>query len=465
MEMAFFDNFKSSLSYRTIYRLCHLICTLATAFFILYCLYQYSLNNDVSQVTYKEFHHTEENIYPSLTVCFKNIFYEENLNRYGLNNSIQYYSRYLEGDYWDDRMSEVDYDNVTKRIDSYLLGIGMWTPDWTPFMYGHRLASTSAKNDSANVVHRDDWKPKFYTSYKGSSKKCLTVDIPYSQGRKVWTFGAVFDSTIFPMSIRPSYYQFGVKVHYPGQVLRHQMLKYVWKERNTNSSRHLAMKFKIQKLEVIKHRETGIQACNKNWKEDDESMMLQEIKKIGCKPSFLEIGTNFPICKSQVQLKMFAEFNASNYKPPCKSIQKILYSYDENEPLEEWVEQWMGQINKVFGVAIEFTDGTYMEIEQVRDYGIHDVVGDIGGYLGLFLGFALLQIPEGLFTIASWVHNLVYGKTEKVEPEMSTIQQIKFEYRHENLERKNEIEMIRKELKMLRSKQLNYPLDLVSNDV
>ena len=34
----------------------------------------------------------------------------------------------------------------------------------------------------------------------------------------------------------------------------------------------------------------------------------------------------------------------------------------------------------------------HMEIRQVRDYSIQDVVGDIGGYLGLFLGFSFFDV-------------------------------------------------------------------------
>ena len=99
--------------YRIAYQFYHLICTLATVFFLLYCLYQYSLNKDVSQVTYKEFHETEDNIYPSLTVCFANIYLDKRLERYGVNSSYDY-SRYLVGDYWNDQMNEVDYDNVNR---------------------------------------------------------------------------------------------------------------------------------------------------------------------------------------------------------------------------------------------------------------------------------------------------------------------------------------------------------------
>ena len=36
----------------------------------------------------------------------------------------------------------------------------------------------------------------------------------------------------------------------------------------------------------------------------------------------------------------------------------------------------------------------YMEVKHVRQYNFESLVGNAGGYLGLFLGYALLQLPE-----------------------------------------------------------------------
>ena len=121
-------------------------------------------------------------------------------------------------------------------------------------------------------------------------------------------------------------------------------------------------------------------------------------------------------------MKIWATFNFTHYQPPCKSIQKILYSYEELNDLEEWTDGWPNEMDRLFEVILEFTDGTYMEIEQVQDYGPQDVVGDIGGYLGLFLGFALLQIPDMLFTVVTWINDIIHKKSRQVEPEIDKIQ-------------------------------------------
>ena len=106
----------------------------------------------------------------------------------------------------------------------------------------------------------------------------------------------------------------------------------------------------------------------------------------------------------------------TDYIPACQSIQKILYTYQEFKIIEDWTQEWLDEIDSIYEVLLEFQDGTYMEIQQVRDYSIQDVVGDIGGYLGLFLGFAILQIPELIFRIYFWIDGVLSKKQLSINP-------------------------------------------------
>ena len=36
---------------------------------------------------------------------------------------------------------------------------------------------------------------------------------------------------------------------------------------------------------------------------------------------------------------------------------------------------------------------TYLEIKQIRAYSFPSLVGNVGGYMGLFLGYAILNFP------------------------------------------------------------------------
>ena len=146
-------------------------------------------------------------------------------------------------------------------------------------------------------------------------------------------------------------------------------------------------------------------SCNRNWQKYDEEIMLEKIKDVGCQPFHWMKITNAPLCQNQKQMKRFTQFNITEHKVACQSIQKILYNYEEFEILEDWTDGWINEISKMFEVLIEFQDDIYMEVRQMRDYGIQSVVGEIGGYMGLFLGFAILQIPELIFNIYCYTKN------------------------------------------------------------
>ena len=50
-------------------------------------------------------------------------------------------------------------------------------------------------------------------------------------------------------------------------------------------------------------------------------------------------------------------------------------------------------------VKVNFMTSNYKEITEVRAYGIQALVGNAGGYVGLFLGFALKEIPKKFFIL------------------------------------------------------------------
>ena len=44
----------------------------------------------------------------------------------------------------------------------------------------------------------------------------------------------------------------------------------------------------------------------------------------------------------------------------------------------------------------------YKQIERIRAFDVQSMVGNAGGYIGLFLGYALIQLPDALASIFRW---------------------------------------------------------------
>ena len=56
-------------------------------------------------------------------------------------------------------------------------------------------------------------------------------------------------------------------------------------------------------------------------------------------------------------------------------------------------------------VKINFKNRFFKEIKEVRAYNLQALIGNAGGYIGLFLGFALKEIPTQLLILFRMVTN------------------------------------------------------------
>ena len=52
-----------------------------------------------------------------------------------------------------------------------------------------------------------------------------------------------------------------------------------------------------------------------------------------------------------------------------------------------------------FYLQLVFQGNTYKIIEHVKDYTFQTLIGTVGGYVGMFLGYSFLDIPSLIKTI------------------------------------------------------------------
>ena len=164
--------------FRCLFRTFCLLTTLSMSF---YCAYKYHLDEDVSIITYKHFHDSEDGIYPSFSVCFYNPFKVEELEKHGTNVSL--YARYLQGLYWDPNMERINYEDVTLQIENYLCDVTRDSHDLTWIDYQDMKIIHDKKFGNKCQKSRDSSYFKVsnpYVHYKSGFNKCFTFDIPYS---------------------------------------------------------------------------------------------------------------------------------------------------------------------------------------------------------------------------------------------------------------------------------------------
>ena len=95
-----------------------------------WCIWIYLMDEDVSHVTFQYFNEDDDSRYPSVTLCFTFPFLEHKLKMIGGNITGDLYQNFLKGEYWDENMMSIEYDNVTLNLDEYINNISVFEESW-----------------------------------------------------------------------------------------------------------------------------------------------------------------------------------------------------------------------------------------------------------------------------------------------------------------------------------------------
>ena len=314
-----------------------IICVSGTIGLGIDCLVNYLKNEDVSLTEYKKFHHGHpDNVYPSITFCIEHPLLEDKFgNKNGIN--ITAYSQFLKGYYWDGRLLEIDYDNVTVSFNDFLLGARMvlasdyGSPSY--YMYSHQETKFPKYKGSRA------FSPKFYVSFRFWNKKCFTFDVPYIEQKFMTGFEIYLKNTIFPTGVRPSKPDkdggFITFFHYPGQwITAAYTNKFEWEEKDKSSPPY-TMEFRIQNVQTIQRRNKKKEPCSESMRVFDTMMMDYFMIGVGCRPPHFNTTVNIPLCTKKQEMKILNRqpslFSLESNYLPCKSIHNLRYDYYEND--------------------------------------------------------------------------------------------------------------------------------------
>ena len=83
----------------------------------------------------------------------------------------------------------------------------------------------------------------------------------------------------------------------------------------------------------------------------------------------------------------------SKYEPPCNEMKLVAtFSQQKNE------------YGHKFSVFLNFVymERTYQQIINVEDFGFESFWSGVGGFVGIFMGSSLLQVPKLLIMMWNW---------------------------------------------------------------
>ena len=369
----------------------HFLCFATTLSLLGYCAYRYIQNKSTSLVDFQTYHENiEKDIYPTFSLCFmgEEIYSKEMLWKKYAIEDLKDYTKYLLGDLWESRMLKVDFDEITMDLMAHVQNVNFETSRREENVFKGINHPTQKKNGTKNRF-------PFYISYRNDKTKCYSMDltkenIPGIAGEILHGVTVELKNIQLLSGVGPTYF-----LHYPRQLFRSAPL--AW-----GGLGDLAYKeFFINSMDVIRRRPTFYSHCHKDWKRDDELILYELIKTMNCKPPHWKFPylEDFNDCNNTEKMKeaQIPEVDVvdvdflKRFPQPCDQVQTVTFNVKDiprnltNDKQELRAELY-----------IQFNSPNYKEIRHIRALDFESLIGNMGGYVGLFLGFAVWQVPYGI---------------------------------------------------------------------
>ena len=378
----------------------HAICILGTIALIIWCIYMYALDEDMTIIHMEKFHTKPDYIYPSVSICASDIFVESRLTKFGLNKTS--YESFLRGDFFTEDIDNIPYESVAYDPANYLLGIkifqeigtnGLQNPDHY-YWYNH-----AQRNESSPP----QWKPSFrvnlFNHWYGHIYECLTVDAPFVLNEHLSWIQIIMKKSFLPRSVRPMSTNTGglfmLSIGFPGQRLRYSKTRTTWNSEVTKKS--YGMKFQVTGIDILQARNKKSRPCDEAWLGYDKNARLDMIRSVGCVPPYWKSqypDESFQVCNnSNAMKKLYLDLEWNQHTNPCRRMTRLTTDFIEYPTMYHDKEFGTEYMDKYFGVYLYFPKELFKNIVLVRSFDIQTLIGNAGGYIGLFLGNTLLQLP------------------------------------------------------------------------
>ena len=376
-----------------------IVCFIVAVVLIGRGIYLYSLDDDLTVTKYRDYNSGINNIYPSISLCFGNIFNKMELSKYGISSDE--YELFLKGVNVSEKLFEIPYQQVTLNPVDYLLGIEMYQQlsnkkvnQDQHYWYDFTMLNKSIHLNNLNLYVDQ------FNEWLGTLYKCMTLDIPYINNEHLNRIVIVMKKSIFPNSNRPKFFNgrnlFLVSIAYPNQRLRYPNEKIVWSDEVTNAS--YVMKFYVMTVEVIQFRQKNGKPCNPRWREDDIIIREKVISNAKCVPPYWKnmtnVNTHYPKCSRKEEMRdIYDDISWDKLDTPCRIITKATH-FDSEFPTNRYDNKFENKDpGKYFSARFYFPRPFFKEIRVVRSFDVETMIGNGGGYIGLCLGYSFLQLP------------------------------------------------------------------------
>ena len=441
------DTFKLLSKYGTF--LNGLICLIATFYLVGISFLHYVANNDASAVNTRKYNSRSMDVYPTYTLCLvddraeKNSFKHHGMYRTGYiaaNRGISWpnrsggrkawhkYRDFLRGNENVDKlkgkerqiMSEIDFTRVTKPLAKYMKRIEVAERfekdlDSQKEVFGPNITSI----DRNNPENRSTYESMLYLSHQSPNTLCYTRKSSYTRNHKrVYEKLTFLALEVYKKSISDIF----LYVHHPGQFHRRkiQALRInVYYGEHTVYYFNRKYDIEIITTDIFRKRTDAIENCNKEIDSDDDRHWIKGgVEILKCIPPFWKAfyewqNSTFSTCKTPEQFQKVTKVlqrdeEQAGYTQPCAemSVGVVQSEYKDNQLISQKHQEGTSASDSgKLTIILKYPKSTYHEILNRREITFDSFWSSTGGFVGMFLGYSVMQVPQIIFVVVKWFMN------------------------------------------------------------
>ena len=167
------------------------------------------------------------------------------------------------------------------------------------------------------------------------------------------------------------------------------------------------MRFYMKGMEVLEKSHKRYEECEEHIAFDD-SLITNITKTLQCRPPYWDlVGQSYPVCTTKEKLsiaaRMFTKMfcASSGLLGPCSEIRSVDFDYQETDD-DKWQEEGL------IALRVYYVSKQYKEIRQIRAYGLMSLFGNVGGFVGLLLGYALVHVTDSVRNVLKYLEKRVF---------------------------------------------------------
>ena len=359
-----------------------------------YWFYKFDVEDrDIGTVEYTAFKDQSEIKYPVATLCFTAPFSRRKVVETDPNLNITNYSNYIEGESFEEKFHKIDYGNITLDLNDYFNYSYVKLRNGTELRGGYEINGIGTFSHKVNFNGISEW---------GYFCKCFELSWNTTNEGSIKMIHLVYNRQALLQDRMTSESWFDLYVHYPGQFL----LAPNDPETIYISSDNQSPATYIDDVEILKSRNTQKRKCTTYDEKVSFDAMVKDkhIIEEQCILPYFSPYQNLPKCDTKEKIRKssfkYPIVRTRYYPISCQRLSKISLSaqnYDnDNDDLSEG--EW--------GFHITYPQ-YFRTVTLTKEVDIHSLIGNVGGYVGLFLGnFYPQQEKTYIFNILKRIYNI-----------------------------------------------------------